>query len=422
MTMMSTDPYITDVRDILLADVAIKLQLSPTQYKLAVKRLETLADWLDRADSPLRGKVTLVYAQGSMAINATIAARNKREDFDIDAIAQLILAPGTTAQQALDLLFLAIRGEKSSRYHDVTTRNTRCVTVEYQGMHVDLTPAELLPHREPRASHIFHHRPETPDLPGMRIVANPFGFAEWFLAVTPRASRFEEFFEKRSREADRFLVRAAETEDVPEQIPAYLKPPTVVALQLVKRFRNIQYAAREGRCPPSVMIACRIGVAGSGTGRPFAELCFQARALLKFFGEHHAAGSLVQVINPTCPEDVFTDRWPGNLKAQEVFVADLKFLVAQLARLENGADLETIQDVFARLFGEDVSRSVIEDFADRTGESIATGGLHTLRGTGSVDLAKSRVIAAAPTVITSSRASPPHTFYGEPRGPLPRGK
>jgi hypothetical protein len=420
--MMSTDPYITDVRDILLADVAIKLQLSPTQYKLAVRRVETLAEWLDRVDSPLRGKVTLIYAQGSMAINATIAARNTREDFDIDAIAQMILAPGTTAQQALDLLFLAIRGEKGSRYYDVTTRNTRCVTVDYQGMHVDFTPAELLPHREPRASHIFHHRPETPDLPGMRIVANPFGFAEWFIAVTPRASRFEEFFEKRSREADRLLVRAAETEDVPEQIPAYLKPPAVVALQLMKRFRNIQYAAREGRCPPSVMIACRVGTAGSGTGRPFAELCFQARSLLKFFGEHQATGRLAQVINPTCPEDVFTDRWPGNLKTQVVFVDDLKFLVAQLARLENGADLETIQEVFARLFGEDVSRSVIEEFADRTGESIATGGLHTHRGAGRVDLAKSRVIAASPAVITSSRAAPSHTFYGEPRGSLPRGK
>jgi hypothetical protein len=170
------------------------------------------------------------------------------------------------------------------------------------------------------------------------------------------------------------------------------------------------------------MIACRVGTAGSGTGRPFAELCFQARALLKYFGEHQAAGRLVQVINPTCPEDVFTDRWPGNLNAQGVFADDLKFLVDQLARLENGADLETIQDVFARLFGEDVSRSVIEDFADRTGESIATGGLHTLRGTGRVDLAKSRVIAAAPTVITSSRAAPSHTFYGEPEEPLPRGK
>lgn len=103
--MKTFETVIDDVRDILLADVAIKLQLSPTQHKLAVERLETLAQWLDRAGSPLASKVTLVYAQGSMAINATIAAHTKREDFDIDALVQVVWPPGTTAQQALDLLF-----------------------------------------------------------------------------------------------------------------------------------------------------------------------------------------------------------------------------------------------------------------------------------------------------------------------------
>jgi len=420
--MKTFDPFIDDVRDILLADVAIKLQLSPTQYRLAVERVETLATWLDRAGSPLAGKVTLVYAQGSMAINATIAAHTKREEFDIDAIVQMILSPGTTAQQALDLLYKSVRGEKGSRYYDITKRNTRCVTVEYKGMHVDLTPAELIPSRQPRVSDIFHHRPETPAQPGMRIVANPFGFAEWFQAATPRARHFEEFFEKRSREADRLLVHAAETEEVPEQLPAYLKPPAVVALQLIKRFRNIQYANRTGRCPPSVMIACRVASSGSGTGRPFAELYFQARQLLQFFSSHQAANCLVHVVNPRCEEDVFSDRWPSNLDAQKVFLNDLQFLVAQLARVEADPDIEVIQEVYGRLFGEDVTKSVVESFVDRTGEAIAKGVLHTARGSGRVDLGKSGVIAAAPSVITSSRTAPSHTFFGEPEGSLPRGK
>ena len=59
----------------LLADVAIRIQLSRTDYRKAEERYETLGNWIDRRGSPLEGRVQLVYAQGSMAIGATIASR-----------------------------------------------------------------------------------------------------------------------------------------------------------------------------------------------------------------------------------------------------------------------------------------------------------------------------------------------------------
>ena len=411
--MPQSPPMLNDVRDILLTDVAIRIQLSPSSYRLAVERVETLAAWLDREGSELAGRVRLVYPQGSMAVNATIASCLQRDEFDIDAIVQIDLAPGMTPQQGLDMLFRAIKGEKGSRYYSVTFRNTRCVTVKYADMHVDLTLAELLPGREPRVSHIFHHRPEEPGLPGERIVANPYGFAEWFNAVTPHAVPFEKFFEARSLALDELLAKA-ETEDVPQQMPAYLKPPAVVALQLMKRFRNVQYEKRAGRRPPGVLLACRVAESGSGIGLPFGELLHQARALSAYFGRHQDLGRLVHVVNPKCPEDVFSDRWPANLAEQNVFVGDLRFLVNQLEHLERGADLETITDVFSRLFGEGISQSVIREFADRSGRSIASGALHSARGSGRVDLGRSGIVGgvAAAGAVASVRASPKHTFFG----------
>jgi hypothetical protein len=405
-----------DVKDVLLADVAIRIQLSPTNYRLATKRMEALADWLDREGSELAGLVQLVYAQGSMAVNATIASCLTNDEFDIDLIAQLKLAPGTTPQECLDMLYRAIRGEKGSRYYLMTKRNTRCVTVEYADMHVDITPAELVDGREPRVSHIFHHRPEEPENSGTRVWANPFGFAEWFNAVTPRAVQFEEFFEARSRAMEP-IFEAAETEDVPEQIPAYLKPPAVIALQLIKRFRNVRYDTRRGRRPPSVMLACLIAQFGGASGKPFAELLHQARALARYFGEHQIRMQRVHVVNPKCPEDIFSDRWPATLDDQKQFLDDLKFLVIQLERLERGADLETIADVFAHLFGEDVSQSVVREFSEASGRSIASGRVQTESGTGRIDLRRSGIVttAAAP-VIESVRAAPRHTFYGPPDG------
>ena len=411
---MALDKYVlTDPRDLLLANVAIRIQLSPSNHKIAVDRVGVLATWLDREGSPLAGRVKLVYCQGSMAIHSTIASALRNDEFDIDVIVQMDLIPGTTPRQGLDLLFKAVRGEPGSRYFGMTKRNTRCVTVEYSDMHVDLTPAELLLGREPRVSYIFHHRPEEPSVPGKRVTANPFGFADWFNQVTPRFHDFEEFFESQSRAMDRHVVKAAETEDVPEIIPAYLKPPVVISLQLMKRFRNVQYDKREGRQPPSVMLACLMARFAGSSGRPYAELLHQSRSLRAFFEDHQNRGELVRVVNPRCPEDVFSDRWPASLDEQALFLKDLKYLVVQLERIERDAPLEVIADVFARLFGEEVSRTVIREFSDTAGRRIADGSLITERGSGHIDLGRSKIAPAsalaAPTVIMAPAC---HTFYG----------
>ena len=70
-------PPLSEPVDVLLADVAIRIQLSRTDYGKAEERYQTLGDWIDREDSPLTGRVELVYPQGSMAIGATIASRER---------------------------------------------------------------------------------------------------------------------------------------------------------------------------------------------------------------------------------------------------------------------------------------------------------------------------------------------------------
>lgn len=403
-----------DPKDVLLANVAIGIQLSPTNHRLANERLTTLAEWINRPGSPLTGLVDLVYPQGSMAIHATIASALRNDEFDVDAVVQTRFPLGTTARKALDLLFLSVRGEPGSRYYGKTKRNTRCVTVEYAGMHVDLTPGELLPGRDPRVTHIFHHRPEEPHTPGKRVTANPFGFAEWFTTVTPRSPLFEEFFGDQSLALDRQWAKA-ETEEVPAPIPAYQKPPAVISLQLIKRYRNVRYDRRPGRKPPSVLLAYLAAKLAGTSASPFLELLHQCRQFANYFQQHQNANRLIHVQNPRCPEDVFTDRWPCNLEEQGLYLQDLQFMVAQLERIESGAQLEVIAEVFSKLFGEEIAKSVIAAFNEESGRRIAQGSLLTDRGTGRIELRQSHwaktsaTAAAAPPII---RASPPHTFYG----------
>jgi hypothetical protein len=159
------------VGEVLLAETAIRIELPPSQHQLAVDRYEAVRKHIERPDSPLNGRVTWFYPQGSMAIRATIKSRRRADGFDIDIVSELMLPPGSAPARALDLLFEAINGPPGSMYHGRVVRQTRCVTVEYaDGMHLDITPSELLDPHDPRRSHIFHAKHEEPIAQHRRVL------------------------------------------------------------------------------------------------------------------------------------------------------------------------------------------------------------------------------------------------------------
>jgi hypothetical protein len=66
--------------------------------------------------------------------------RDSDDRFDLDLMVELY-EPNATARHLLDTLYQTIKGERGSRYHDITHRMTRCVQIRYADMHLDLTPA-----------------------------------------------------------------------------------------------------------------------------------------------------------------------------------------------------------------------------------------------------------------------------------------
>jgi hypothetical protein len=93
-----------DLADILLADVAIRIQLSKTDHDKAVDRFDTMRDWIDREGSDLHGLVSLLYPQGSMAAGSTVARVSDRDEYDIDVIADLEIRHDNNPQVVLDSL------------------------------------------------------------------------------------------------------------------------------------------------------------------------------------------------------------------------------------------------------------------------------------------------------------------------------
>ena len=412
----SFDPssrYQVSPLDRLLADIAIRIQLSRTDYDKAVRRYKSISEWIERDGSPLVGLVELFYPQGSMAIGATIAARGT-DEFDIDVVAQLLLAENVSPDIALDMVYEAIKGEQGSRYHRMTKRRTRCVTVEYQdGMHIDITPAVRRRGTPERESWIFHDRPGDPNEPSYRLVANPYGFAEWFKDCTPPDEPFSDFYVQRTAEYERALIAAeADAEPVPAQEPPFRKSKATIVLQLLKRWRNVQYEHRSGRRPPSIMKAKLVADAANQTEGLGEELLVQAEHLAREFQAAHDRQRLIMVTNPVCDQDVLTDRWPSSLHEQAIFLQDLKELVRKLKWLHEGRDLGEMKKIMTALFGEAPTDRVFSDYNENIGSTVIGGSRH-LPKTGALVVRPTEAIGVgAATTAVRTASTPKHTFYG----------
>lgn len=210
--MKYTDPVLREIvafspLDVLLADIAVRIQLTATDHRLAVGHYHAIHQWLEREGSPLSGLIESFYAQGGFSIGATTARHAEDADFDIDAMVQVTMHPDTDPEHVLSTLLTAIRGERGTRYYDKTERKSRCVTVKYDGMHLDVTPAVVIPSLKERTSFIFHSKKTAAGFDKARLVANPWGFADWFLRQTPPEAAFGQFFERQSLDYERLRVR-----------------------------------------------------------------------------------------------------------------------------------------------------------------------------------------------------------------------
>ncbi len=355
--------------DVMLADIAVRIQLSPTDYQRAVEHYHAINEWIDREDSPLHGLVEEFYAQGGFAIGATVARHATDDEFDIDVMAQLTLPAGVDPEVPLYLLDNAIR-----------------------------------------TTFIFHSKPSDPSEPKQALVANPFGFAQWFLANTPADEAFADFFERRSLDYDRMrLLEKADTAPVPQQMPAYRKSRAVIALQLIKRWRNLAYDRRHKslRRPPSVLLAYYVAEHANSTRTLADELIHQVERAIARLQAAEQRRETVCEFNPTCREDELTDRWPCDLAKQRVFLNELRAFAVQLHRLRQGVPLAEMQHILEDLFGERPARDAVRKYMDQhVSDNDAGKAFHILR-TGSVPALGS---AATPSI---ARATPRSSPFGD---------
>jgi hypothetical protein len=407
--------------DVMLADVAIRIQLSPTDYQFAVDHYHAINQWLEREDSFVAGYVRDFYPQGGFAIGATVARHSSDDEFDIDVMADLAFRADVDPEYVLSTLHSAIRGERGSRYYLKTDRKTRCSTVNYGGMHLDVTPTVRLMGTIEKTGLIFHSKPDDHSEPKMSLHANPHGFAQWFNSRTPPDQDFGSFFERRSLDYEReraILSKRADAAPVPERCPAYQKSRAVIALQLIKRWRNLAYDKRHEnrRLPPSVLLAFYVARHANQTKSLEEELSFQVESMLAVIRVAQEQGKAVFATNPRCDDDVLTDRWPADLSDQAVFIHELADFAVKLRQLRGDIALPEMQQILEDLFGEQPAQSAVKEYVDRAAKDVGGAGGRYLPGKAAIPAAVVGM-SAAPSGV---RSAPSHKFFGDHPDDLPK--
>jgi hypothetical protein len=407
--------------DVMLTDVAIRIQLSPTDYQLAVDHYDAIHEWLERDDSPLFGLVRDFYTQGGFAIGATVARHSTDDEFDIDVMTDLACRTDIDPEDVLATLHDAIRGKPGSRYHLKTDRKTRCSTVNYDGMHLDVTPTVRLMGTIEKTGLIFHSKPQEPTEPKMSLPANPHGFAQWFIARTPPDQDFGAFFERRSLDHDReraLIQKRADAVPVPEHCAAYQKSRAVIALQLIKRWRNLAYDKRHAnrRLPPSVLLAFYVASHANNTTSMAEELSFQVESILAIVQAAHNQGKKVFARNPMCQDDILTDRWPADLSDQAVFLRELADFATKLRRLRGDISLPEMQQILEDLFGEKPARSAVKDHVQRVAKDVASAGSRLMPGRAAIPAA----VAGGAAAPSNALSAPSHRFFGDHPDDIPK--
>lgn len=407
-------PNTAPILDDLLLDVVTVIELSDHDQAVAGNRYSRLKPHLERPSSPFRealmSSASMLYAQGSMAIGATIISGTDEDRFDVDALVDMTTPADWSDDDVLDYLFEALQGFPDVRK---IIRCTRCVQMQFAFMHMDVTILDAA--RQPRLERVgeIFHSSDTGT--GYRVPSNPHGFSTWFREnVTKPTYDFEKSLQSRRRMygIDRLQssVRAdVEQENLPEVIPTRLDAQQVLALKLMKRFLNLRCQTRSIRRPPSIYLTKLAVTCGYEPAGLTAQL---ERFALKVKSEMDiafAANAGPDERNPSYPPDRLNDRWPNTQADRKTLSDDMDYLINAL-RIARTAEIKDIAAIFDKVFGERVSIRTMETFSKRIDNRSGRETFRYERGTGTIIPVTA---AAAVAVAREAVAAPRHNFHCE---------
>ncbi len=378
MGMPALKPFFTESAqthlDDLLREVCEDLQLSPSRYRLAEQRYGAVTAVLESAGSPFRHFRPLIYPQGSMRLRTTVKPVDGPHDLDFVCeldVSHLSLDP----PGLLDGMFRFLHDHGT--YKGMVERKNRCVRIIYADeFHMDVLPAC----KDRQAGGTCVRVPDR----ALRdwTPSNPIGYAEWF--------------EERAIVEPELVMERAEP--IPAQQGVEEKRPLQLAVQLIKRWRDLHFDDQD-LAPISIVLTTLAGHFYQGARSVSAALSSVLELIVRAVASAELAGSRLVVPNPRNRAEDLSERWDENPKAYEAFKRGMWHLLKDWRAVLNSASVP--YKALEALFGEPVQRALAKQAA-RLQEARRADRLGVQRS-GVISSAASAVVAIRPNVFHGTR-------------------
>jgi hypothetical protein len=370
-------PVISSLDD-LLHRICINLQLSLTDYSLAVEHYQAIGNYLESKDSPVAQYHPNIYPQGSLRIGTTVKPHGKQE-YDLDIVCEMSNLEMERLSNPVSLLTdIEDWLKKNGRYKDKVERMNRCVRVNYDyQFHLDILPAQ--PDEASGYCCVL--------VPDCKLddwkPSNPKGYAEWFDAAA-EYSKFE------------LVMEAAEP--LPAHEPIEFKPPLKRAVQLLKRYRDMTlgYDSKAAISIVLTTLSARNYVGQQSVNDTLLGVLEGIVAGLPSQG-------IMEVRNPMNHNELLSERWNSDPKLYDEFKEWIIEFRNDWRAINSAKGLPSRMPLLGKLFGEERVNIALEDQAE---------AIHNLRPSSSIGVKKASGII---TIVDSAETVPvlKNNYYGE---------
>jgi hypothetical protein len=377
----------------LLEHISFELDPPPEIHRTLNGEYTRLGDFI-KEDSKSRFRANAeIYPQGSKALGTLNRPVRGTDDFDLDAVYRRDIALGSVTQADLktstgDQLREYVRARRKEGVTKLElVDGRRCWTLQYDGFHIDVLPA--LPDRSEPAAMLAG---EPILITDRRLhhwqASNPKGFVAWFRTEMKR----------RITARSDMMEKAAGDVDVKQIEDDRVKTPLQVAVQLLKRHRDIHFQESFGERPISIIITTLATHAYQGEIDPYRALDRIVRDAPSYI--ERRAGKVI-VANPTNPDENFADKWNEKPALARVFLDWLRKVDADIAAARGQSGMHKVARSLGGVLGDDVSEGAARRWSKQVQHQSTTGQLRASAGSAALG-------------TTGPIAVRKHTFYGEP--------
>lgn len=374
----------------LLEDFGFALDPAPEVHQRLNDEYHRLGGFI-AADSDTRFRASAaIYPQGSKALGTVVRPLRDEDELDLDAVYRRDIHKESTTQARLKQTtgeqleaFVGIRRAEGVAVE--LEDNRRCWTLRYPGFHIDILPA--LPDGSEEAA-LVGGEPILITDAKLRDwqASNPKGFIEWFRTTMRRP-----FVARRDAMAKSGGVEVKSIED------DTIKTPLQVAVQILKRHRDIYFRDQQSERPISVIITTLAGRAYQDELDPHAAVESIISAAPRLIVKDEQGRWVVG--NPTDSAENFADKWNEDVRKPEAFFAWLQRVASDLAVARAQTGIDKVAKSLGGVLGDDAAARAVRRWNNRVHEQRVNGGL--------------RATAGAATLGTTGQVSVPrHTFYG----------